>query len=211
MFEYIKNPEAIEERSFEIIGEALGNRNRADFRGRIIKRVIHTTADFDYAELLEFKPGVEETLLAAFTDGCTIISDTNMIKSGISKKLANDLGIKIECFVDSEEAYKMAKEKGITRSIAAVDKAALLTDKKVFVIGNAPTALFRIMELCQAGELDVAAVVGVPVGFVGAAESKDALWQTDIPSIISRGRKGGSTIGVAIVNAVLREAKARLG
>lgn len=211
MFDYIKNPERIEEKSFEIISEVLGPRNRTDLLGKIVKRVIHTTADFDYADLLEFKPGVEEKLLAAFQEGCTLVSDTNMIKAGISKKQAEGLGIRIACFVDSEEAHKISKEKGITRSMAAVDMAASIPGRKVFVVGNAPTALFRIIELYREGALAPEAIVGVPVGFVGAAESKDALWRTDIPSVISRGGKGGSTVGVAIVNAVLREAGARLG
>ncbi len=134
-----------------------------------------------------------------------------MIKAGISKKMADKCGIKIECFVASKEAYQEAQEKGITRSMAAIDMAARLPGKKVFVIGNAPTALYRILELVEEKSLSPEAVIGVPVGFVGAEESKEALWAADIPSVITKGRKGGSTIGVALVNAVLKEAVKDLG
>lgn len=210
MYEYIKNPNLIEEKSFDIIGEILGDIKVTGLKADIIKRVIHTTADFEYGHLLEFKAGVEQLLLKAFKEGCTIVSDTNMIKSGISKKLANELGIKIECYVDSKEAYDVSKSEGITRSMAAVDIARKLNENIVFIIGNAPTALYRIMELYNNNRIKPIAVVGVPVGFVGAAESKEELWNTEIPSIITRGRKGGSTIGVAIVNAILREANKSL-
>ena len=211
MFDYIKQPELIESKSFEIIAEILGDKDVKGLRGSILKRVIHTTADFEYRDLLAFKEGVEDVLLNAFLAGCTVISDTNMIKSGINKKLCETLGIEVKCFVDSEEAHEVAKQKGITRSMAAIDIAARIEGRKVFIIGNAPTALYRIMELCEDGLLKPDAVVGVPVGFVGAAESKEALWETEIPSIVSKGRKGGSTIGVAVVNAVLKEALRSLG
>jgi len=205
-YDYIQDPEEIERKSFEMIAEALGEKNGTGVKMDMIKRVIHTTGDFDFGDLLHFKAGVEDKLLDAFRHGATIISDTNMIKAGISKTLADKLGIRLECFVGSEEAQKVAREKGITRSMANMDMAAKIPGRKVFVIGNAPTALYRIMELVEAGDLVADAVIGVPVGFVGAAESKEALWATEIPSVISRGRKGGSTIGVAMVNAVLREA-----
>lgn len=205
-YNYIRDPEEIERKSFEIISENLGQKNGSGLKMNMIKRVIHTTGDFDFGDLLHFKPGVEDKILNAFRNGCTIVSDTNMIRAGISKKLTEKLGIRLECFVDSQDAKKIAKEKGITRSMANIDLAAQLPGRKVFVIGNAPTALYRIMELVEEGELDPDAVIGVPVGFVGAAESKDVLWQTSIPAVISKGRKGGSTIGVAMVNAVLREA-----
>lgn len=211
MFEYIKKPERIEERSFEIISDLLGDNDKSGLRMDIIKRVIHTTADFEYIDILQFKVDVEVKLLEVFKKGCTIICDTNMIKSGINKRMARELSINIECFVDYPEVHAIAKEMGITRSMAAIYHSTSIAGDKVYIIGNAPTALYRIMELCKEGKLKPNAVVGVPVGFVGAEESKDALWNTQIPSIISKGRKGGSTIGVAIVNAVLKEAKKQLG
>ncbi|ATW28124.1 precorrin-8X methylmutase [Candidatus Formimonas warabiya] len=209
--DYVKDPQEIEKKSFEIISAELGEKNGSGLRMDMVKRVIHTTADLDYGDLLQFKDGVETKILNAFLAGATIVSDTNMIKAGISKKLAAQLGVEIQCYVDSEAAYQTAREKGITRSMAAIDLAAELPGRKVFVIGNAPTALYRILERTEAGELGADAVIGVPVGFVGAAESKEALWATPIPSIITKGRKGGSTIGVALVNAVLREAVKHLG
>ncbi|MEL7567439.1 MAG: precorrin-8X methylmutase [Dehalobacterium sp.] len=208
---YVKDPMEIEKKSFEIISEELGEKNGSGLKMDMIKRVIHTTADLDYVDLLHFKEGVETKIMDAFMSGCTIISDTNMIRVGISKKLAGQLGIEIKCFVDSEEAYHEAREKGITRSMAAIDIAARIPGKKLFVIGNAPTALYRILELVEKGVLALEAVIGIPVGFVGAAESKEALWAADIPSVITKGRKGGSTIGVALVNAVLKEAVKNLG
>ncbi|MCR6544774.1 precorrin-8X methylmutase [Dehalobacterium formicoaceticum] len=209
--QYIKDPMAIERKSFEMISAELGEKNGTGLKMDMIKRVIHTTADFELTGLLQFKEGVEDRLLQAFKGGATIISDTNMIKAGISKKMAHQLGVEINCFVDSEEAHQEAQEKGITRSMAAIDIAARLPGKKVFVIGNAPTALYRILELIEQNSLSPEAVIGVPVGFVGAAESKEALWTADIPSVITKGRKGGSTIGVALVNAVLKEAVKDIG
>lgn len=210
MFDYIKNPMAIEEKSFEMISEALGDKNADGLKMDIVKRVIHTTADFEYAQLLQFKPQIEDKIVKLFQQGCTLISDTNMIQAGINKKLAEALGIELQCFVSSQEAFELAKQQQITRSMAAVDLAAEIPGKKIFVIGNAPTALYRIMEHVMSGKMEVEVVVGVPVGFVGAAESKEALWNTEIPSIITKGRKGGSTIGVAIVNAVMKEAKKQI-
>jgi len=208
---YLKNPLKIEQKSFEIIGRELGERNQPGLRMDMIKRVIHTTGDFDFEKLLQFKEDVADKILTAFLQGCTIISDTNMIKAGISKKLAESLHINVACFVDSSEALQMAQEKGITRSMAAVDLAAGIEGQKIFVVGNAPTALFRILELYGSGRLNPAAVIGVPVGFVGATEAKNALWESSLPCVITKGRKGGSTIGVALVNAVLREAVKRIG
>lgn len=205
-YKYIEDPLMIESKSFEIIHNEMKNNQLDLIRLNIMKRVIHTTADFIYEDILLFKENVEFTLLGLFKDGCTIITDTEMIRSGISKKLSSQLGIKIECFVGNEEVFKEAKEKGITRSMAGIDMAMKIPGKKVFAIGNAPTALYRILENYNKNKEGINGVIGVPVGFVGAAESKEALWEKDIPSIITRGRKGGSTIAVAIINSILREA-----
>lgn len=206
MYQYIEDPLEIERKSFEIIHEEMKNNQLPPLKLSIMKRVIHTSTDFIYEEILLFKDQVEHQLLNAFSEGCTLITDTEMIKAGISKKLTHQLGIKVVCFVGNQVVADKAKEEGITRSMAAVDIAMALPGKKVFAIGNAPTALYRILEWCAKDEQEIEAVIGVPVGFVGAAESKEALWQQNIPSIISKGRKGGSTIAVAIINAILREA-----
>lgn len=205
-YEYIEDPLEIERKSFEIIHQEMKNTNLPELKLNIMKRVIHTSTDFVYEDILMFKDEVEQVLLKAFQNGCTIITDTEMIKAGISKKLTEQLGVKIVCYVGSQEATIEAKRLGVTRSMAGVDIAMKTPGIKVFAIGNAPTALYRIMEWCEQDLNDVEAVIGVPVGFVGAAESKAALWQTEIPSIISKGRKGGSTIAVAIINAILKEA-----
>lgn len=202
---YIEDPLEIERKSFEIIHEEMGNTNLSPLRLSIMKRVIHTTTDFVYEDILWFKDGVEDLLREGLKSGCTIITDTQMIKAGISKKLLEPLGARIECYVGDERAARLATEEKITRSMAAVDIAFESLDKKIFVIGNAPTALYRVMEKIEAGDTRVIGVIGVPVGFVGAAESKEALFETSIPSIITQGRKGGSTIAVAIINAILRD------
>ncbi|MBC7959140.1 MAG: precorrin-8X methylmutase [Vallitaleaceae bacterium] len=206
MHPYIEDPFEIERKSFEIIHEEMKNTQLEPVRLQVMKRVIHTTTDFIFEDILWFKDGIEQQLMAALKEGCTIVTDTEMIKAGISKKLLETFGAKVECYVAHPRAHEIAGVQGITRSMAAVDLALEQPGKKIFVIGNAPTALYRIMEKVEAGEKDIVGVVGVPVGFVGAQESKDALWETDIPCMITKGRKGGSTVAVAIMNALLREA-----
>lgn len=205
MATYIEDPLEIERKSFEIIHEEMVNTNLSPLRLSIMKRVIHTTTDFVYEDILWFKDGVEDLLREGLKTGCTIVTDTQMIKAGISKKLLEPLGAQIQCYVSDERSARLATEEKITRSMAAVDIAFESADKKIFVIGNAPTALYRVMEKIEAGDTSVIGVIGVPVGFVGAAESKEALFETSIPSIITQGRKGGSTIAVAIINAILRD------
>jgi precorrin-8X/cobalt-precorrin-8 methylmutase len=205
MASYIENPLEIERKSFEIIHEEMKNTQLSPLRLSIMKRVIHTTTDFVYEEILWFKEGVEEQLKAGLKEGCTLVTDTQMIKAGISKKLLESIGCVLECYVSDERTASLAEREKITRSMAAVDIAFEQPTKKIFVIGNAPTALYRVMEKVEQGDTSVLGVIGVPVGFVGAAESKEALWKTEIPSIITQGRKGGSTIAVAIINAILRE------
>ncbi len=206
--DYIKNPMEIETKSFEMIGEII-KEERPDYafkneiEKKIIKRCIHTTADFEYLDILKISETAVEKITNALKEKATIYTDTNMALSGINKRKLAELGCHIKCFVADEEVAKLAKEKKMTRSMAAVEAAAMEEGNKVFVIGNAPTALYKIMEMKNEGKLAVDAVVGVPVGFVGAAESKDELEKTDIPYILSKGRKGGSNLAAAIVNAIL--------
>lgn len=206
--EYIKNPMMIEEKSFEMIQEIIdeispGYEFTNIVEEKIIKRCIHTTADFEYLEILKISDTVIDNIVDALKNNATIYTDTNMALSGINKKRLEILGCKYKCLVADEETAKLAKEKQITRSMAAVEIAAQEPGRKIFVLGNAPTALYKVMEMKDSKELNVDAVVGVPVGFVGAAESKDELEKTDIPYIISKGRKGGSNLAAAIVNAIL--------
>lgn len=206
--EYIKNPMMIENKSFEIIQGIIDEirpdyKFKNDIEEKIIKRAIHTTADFEYLDILKISEIAVEKISNALKNKATIYTDTNMALSGINKRKLDALGCKYKCFVSDEEVAKLAKEKGITRSMAAVEVASKEEGKKVFVLGNAPTALYKVIEMHNTKQLEVEAVVGVPVGFVGAEESKDELEKTDIPFIISKGRKGGSNLAAAIINAIL--------
>ena len=206
--EYIKNPMMIEHKSFEIIQGIIDEirpdyKFKNDLEEKIIKRAIHTTADFEYLDILKISETAVEKISNALKNKATIYTDTNMALSGINKRKLDALGCRYKCFVSDEEVAKLAKEKGITRSMAAVEVAAKEEGIKVFVLGNAPTALYKVIEMHNTKQLEVDAVVGVPVGFVGAEESKDELEKTDIPFIISKGRKGGSNLAAAIINAIL--------
>lgn len=205
---YIKKPKNITDKSFEIIEEEI----REDFPGHefsskleeeIVKRCIHTSADFDYLKNIKINHDADKKIQEAIKNASTIITDTNMALAGINKKILDEYGTSYHCFVKDDRAYKIAEEKGITRSMAAVDLAASLDGPKVFVVGNAPTAIFRLMDLVEEGGVkDLVGVVACPVGFVGAAESKDLIHQSSIPSIAALGRKGGSNIAAAIINAI---------
>lgn len=206
--EYIKNPMKIEEKSFEMIQDIIdeirpGYEFKNNVEEKIIKRSIHTTADFEYLDILKISDKAVESIIDALKNNATVYTDTNMALSGINKKRLEALGCKYKCLVADEKTAKLAKEKSITRSMAAVEIAAKEPGRKLFVFGNAPTALYKAMEMKNSNELELDAIVGVPVGFVGAAESKDELEKTEIPYIISKGRKGGSNLAAAIINAIL--------
>lgn len=195
-------PHEIEVKSFEIIESEL--KEELDPQTAFItKRCIHTSADFEYAESLYFSAGVVEQALEALQSNATIITDTTMALSGINKHALNELGLKAECFIRDEEVARLAKERGTTRSREAVDKAIQIPEPLIFVVGNAPTALIRIYELIQENKVNPALVIGVPVGFVNVVESKEMMMQCAVPQIINRGRKGGSNIAAAIVNALM--------
>lgn len=172
-------------------------------RKKIIKRAIHTTADFDWLDILTFSHDALDAIISALKQGCTIFTDTTMALSGINKTQLKAMGCDIQCYVAHPSVAEVAKENGITRSMAAVDLAMQTPGAKLFVFGNAPTALFRLLEICQQQPEQRCPVVGVPVGFVGAAESKQALTESQLPYIAALGRKGGSNVAAAIVNAIL--------
>ena len=206
--EYVKDPKMIETKSFEIIQGIIddirpGYKFKNEIEEKIIKRCIHTSADFEYLDILKISETAVQKIIDALNNKCTIYTDTNMALSGINKSKLNDLGCEYKCLVADERTKELAKEKGITRSMAAVEIAARDTGRKLFVFGNAPTALYKAMEMRDSKELNLDAIVGVPVGFVGAAESKDELEKTDIPHIVVQGRKGGSNVAAAIINAIL--------
>lgn len=206
--EYIKNPGMIEEKSFEIIQDII-DEIRADYKFKseieemIIKRAIHTTADFDYLDILKISDGAVENILQALNNKATIYTDTNMALSGINKRILDCIGCKYYCLISDEKTANLAKEKQITRSMAAVDIAAQDENEKIFIFGNAPTAVYRAIELDNEGKLNANAIIGVPVGFVGAQDSKEELINSNIESIVSQGRKGGSNLAAAIINAIL--------
>ncbi len=196
-------PGEIEKRSFEIITEELGDRKLPEDKAPLIKRVIHTSADFDYADNLCFSDGVIEKALAAIRSGAAIVTDTQMGRSGINKKSLAKYGGQVCCFMSDEDVAEAAKRNGTTRAVASIDKAASMEGPLIFAIGNAPTALVRLYELIEEGTLSPALVIGVPVGFVNVVQSKELIMETDVPYIVARGRKGGSNVAAAICNALL--------
>ena len=202
MFENIK-PMDIEKRSFAIITELLGDTQLDPENELVIKRVIHTTADFDYVENLVFAPHAVGKGIAALREGCDIVTDTQMAKAGINKTILGRLGSEVHCFMSDPDVAAEAKERGVTRAIVSMERAAQLSKPCVFAIGNAPTALISLHELMEAGKLDPALIIGVPVGFVNVVESKELFLDSPVPHIIARGRKGGSNVAAAICNAML--------
>lgn len=202
MIEQIK-PMDIEKRSFEIITELLGERKLDPENELVIKRVIHTSADFDYADNLVFSPHAVQKGIGALRGGCDIVTDTQMAKAGINKTILGKLGGEVHCFMSDPDVAAEAKERGITRAIVSMERAAKLSKPCIFAIGNAPTALISLHEQIQAGTLHPALIVGVPVGFVNVVESKELILDTEVPHIVARGRKGGSNVAAAICNALL--------
>lgn len=195
-------PEEIEARSFEIIGEILGDK-QLDLRYEmIIKRCIHTSADFEYADSMYFTDGVTERISGAIRKGACIVTDTKMAQAGINKKRIEGYGGEVLCFIGDEDVRKEAGRRGVTRSYVSMEKAAALGRPVIFAIGNAPTALASICSLYEKKRLEPIAVVGVPVGFVNVVESKERLIDSGLPAIVARGRKGGSNIAAAIINAI---------
>lgn len=209
-------PADIEKRSFEIITEELGNRALIPGTEPIVKRCIHTSADFDYADNLVFSEHAVERALDAIRSGASIVTDTQMGRSGINKKRLARYGGEVYCFMSDEDVAEAAKRDGMTRAAASMDKAAAMyraaqeqktaicTDRLIFAIGNAPTALVRLYELIKEGALKPELIIGVPVGFVNVVQSKELiLGLEDTPYIVARGRKGGSNIAACICNALL--------
>lgn len=196
-------PGDIERRSMEMITEELGGRVLDPLQAPVIKRVIHTTADFDFADNLFFSPDAVERGMEALRQGARIVTDTNMAWTGINKKVLGRFGGEALCFMADEDVAEAAQKNGTTRAAASMDKAAKLEGPVVFAIGNAPTALARLCQLMEAGKIDPALVIGAPVGFVNVVESKELLLGIETPRIVARGRKGGSAVAAAIVNALL--------
>lgn len=202
------NPSDIERRSMEIIESEIsemGNISHLSEREKLVlKRVIHTTADFDYVNNLKFSENAVETGIKAIKNHAVIITDTNMILSGISKPALKALECEAYCFMNNFDVADKSRESGVTRAVVSMDKAAeRFPDNVIFAVGNAPTALIRLHELINSGKVNPSLIIGVPVGFVNVIYSKELIIKNKIPYIISQGRKGGSTVAVSICNALL--------
>ena len=203
MLEKIK-PMEIEARSFEIITQLLGDRKLDPENELVIKRAIHTTADFDYADNLVFSDHAVKTGIEALRAGCDIVTDTQMAKAGINKTILASLGGEVHCFMSDADVAAEAKARGVTRAMVSMEKAAKLSKPCIFAIGNAPTALVALEALMEEGKLQPALMIGVPVGFVNVVESKELIIEHHrAPYIVARGRKGGSNVAAAICNAML--------
>ena len=204
-------PGDIEKRSFEIITQELGDRTFDPLEEPVIKRCIHTSADFDYADNLVFSPGAVRKALEAIRSGALIVTDTNMGKAGVSKKTLASFGGEVLCFMADPDVAEAAKREGTSRAVASMRKAAALSRETerplILALGNAPTALVEVCSLMDAGGLSPALVIGVPVGFVNVVAAKELLLERDVPSIVAKGRKGGSNIAAAICNAILYMAR----
>ena len=196
-------PREIEARSFEIITQELGDTPLIPGTELMVKRCIHTSADFDYAKNLRFSEGVVEKALKAIQNGASIVTDTQMARAGINKKALARYGGEVYCFMSDEDVARKAKENGTTRATASMDKAASLGIPLIFAIGNAPTALVRLYELIEEKKLSPELIIGVPVGFVNVVASKELIMETETPYIVAAGRKGGSNIAACICNALL--------
>lgn len=199
----IVKPEEIEKRSMEIIASELGDYTCTAEEWDVVKRCIHTSADFDYADNLVFSRDAVRTAREAIRAGAVIVTDTNMAAAGINKKSLARWGGSVRCFMADEDVAEEARVKGVTRASICMERGARLEGPVIFAVGNAPTALIRLYEMIQAGEAAPALVIGVPVGFVNVVESKELILKTEVPHIVARGRKGGSNIAAAICNALL--------
>ena len=203
----IKNilPSEIEKESFRIIRSELADRG-IDIPAEVeptVVRVIHTTADFEYADTMRFSEGAIEKIKSALRSGAHIVTDTNMALSGVSKKTLEKFGGSVHCFMADEDVARQAKERSVTRAYVSMEKAARMDVPIVFAIGNAPTALLRLRELCDNEGFRPMAIIAVPVGFVNVVEAKELIMEMDIPYIVNVGRKGGSTVAAAICNSIL--------
>ena len=200
-------PQEIEKRSFEIIGEELAAHGIVLPKDQemITKRVIHTSADFEYTKTLTYSQDAVRIAEDLICEGADIVTDTNMALAGINKRALARHGGEAHCFMADEKVAALAKERGVTRATVSMEFAAQLNKPVIFAVGNAPTALIRLYGMITGGEFRPAFIIGVPVGFVNVEAAKELILKTDVPYIINRGKKGGSNVAAAICNALLYE------
>lgn len=199
------SPADIEAESFRIISEKLDEMNIVlpEKEAPIIKRVIHTTADFSFVDTLEFSDGAIDIAKELISNAATIVTDTNMTLAGINKKRLERFGVRIKCFMSDDDVAREAKERNITRAAVSVERASLISGPIIYSVGNAPTALIELNELIKSGNINPAFIIGVPVGFVNVEYSKELFRGSSIPHIINYGNKGGSNVAAAIINAIV--------
>lgn len=201
----VARPGDIEKKSFEIIdSEVPEPRKFQGIEWQIVRRMVHTTADFTLIDLVRFHPEAITNGLNSLRNGCTIVTDTEMARCGIPVRRMTPLGCEVRCLMNDPEVIASAKHNATTRAHAALELAADTLKPAIHVIGNAPTALIRLVRLIEAGKMEIPAlVVGMPVGFVNAAESKDLLMNYErVPFISISGRKGGSALAACVINAL---------
>ncbi len=199
---YINNPMEIEEKSMDIIQESLKETSFSDEELVVAKRIIHTTGDVEYSGIIKFADNFIDNALEALKSGKKIYTDTQMTNAGINKKALEKLGVEVVTYIGDPDVFESAKINNTTRSQAAIEKA-INEGITCFSIGNAPTALFKLLEKVDEGVLNPDFVIGVPVGFVGAAESKEELRKYNIPQVTTVGNKGGSNVAASVVNALM--------
>lgn len=204
--EFMKiSPSEIEAESFRIITETLNENNIyiPEDRADVVKRVIHTTADFSFAETLDFSANAVEIARDLIMNSATIVTDTNMTLAGINKSRLERFGVRVKCFMSDDDVVREAKERNITRAAVSVERAALINGPVIYSVGNAPTALIELNNLINRGEMAPVFIIGVPVGFVNVVYSKELFRNSSIPHIINFGNKGGSNVAAAIINAIV--------
>lgn len=197
-------PSEIESLSFSIIDAEAGPHDFSPDEWQIVRRMIHTSADFDYIKTVRFHPSAIAKGIQAIREGKTIVTDTNMAKSGINTVGLSGYGCRVICLIQDDAVVCRARETGNTRAAEAVDAAVSDMDGGIYVVGNAPTALLRLISLIREGQAKPALVIGLPVGFVNAAESKADMLSMNYPSITNVGRKGGSNVAASVVNALVK-------
>jgi precorrin-8X/cobalt-precorrin-8 methylmutase len=201
-FDIIK-PEDIEKKSMEMITKELGEKTLPEPQLSVLKRCIHTSADFDYYDNLVFSKNAVQIGIKALRTGADIVTDTKMAAAGINKTKLKQYGGEVHCFIGDDDVVNDAKARGCTRATVCMEKGAKLKKPVIFAVGNAPTALIELERLIREEKLKPTLIIGVPVGFVNVVESKDIIMKTNVPYIIARGRKGGSNIAATICNAML--------
>ena len=195
-------PDEIERSSFQIIDQEAGSHHYTEQQWSIVRRIIHTTADFEFKDMVRFHPDAISAGIEAIRNGKVIVTDTNMARVGIRKKETEQFGAHVKCYINDPLIHETAAAAGVTRAKAAVDMAVSDMKDGIYVVGNAPTALLRLIELVGEKKAHPALIIGLPVGFVNAAESKAALMEMNYPYISNVGRKGGSNVAASVVNAL---------